>query len=403
MSDLAGSAARPSPHLLQETHNRAMAAMAAGDFTGARELLKQALRIGADRVPLWLNLAGCCRALGDADGALAAIEGALKVEPRAFRALLMKGSILEGRGQRRQAAMLYGAATGLAPALESLDAPTAQALRHAKAFHVRYMEELAAFIHADIGTVRECSSSVEARRASTFIDLTLARRPNYRQEPTEFFYPGLPAVEFWEREHFPWLPEVEAATASVQQELREILKDDFRDFVPYVQHPQGVPMDQWKDLNHSRRWGALHLVWYGDRVPENADRCPITMGLLEQAPQPRVARRSPAAMFSALQPKTRIPAHTGVANTRLVVHLPLIVPEACGFRVGNDTRLWREGAAWVFDDTIEHEAWNGSDRPRVILIFDVWNPLLSATERDLVIAVMQAIDKFNGEAPKSDL
>jgi aspartyl/asparaginyl beta-hydroxylase (cupin superfamily) len=93
-----------------------------------------------------------------------------------------------------------------------------------------------------------------------------------------------------------------------------------------------------------------------------------------------------------LQPRTRIPPHTGVSNTRAIVHLPLLVPPGCGFRVGGEVREWREGAAFIFDDTIEHEAWNDSDTPRTILIFDVWNPYLDSTERDLVRAFYAAAD-----------
>ena len=93
-------------------------------------------------------------------------------------------------------------------------------------------------------------------------------------------------------------------------------------------------------------------------------------------------------MFSLLAPRTRIPPHTGVANTRLVCHLPLIVPERCWFRVGAETREWEVGKAFVFDDTIEHEAANDSDRLRVVFIFDVWHPGLSEAERDTVAAIM---------------
>ena len=89
-------------------------------------------------------------------------------------------------------------------------------------------------------------------------------------------------------------------------------------------------------------------------------------------------------MFSILKPRTRIPPHTGTSNTRVTVHLPLIVPPGCRFRVGADTREWREGEAWAFDDTIEHEAWNDSDQPRAILIIDAWNPLLTEAEREVV-------------------
>lgn len=68
--------------------------------------------------------------------------------------------------------------------------------------------------------------------------------------------------------------------------------------------------------------------------------------------------------------------------------LPLVLPGPAGFRVGNETREWKIGTAWVFDDTIEHEAWNDADATRVIMIFDIWNPLLSAAERELITALL---------------
>jgi aspartyl/asparaginyl beta-hydroxylase (cupin superfamily) len=108
-------------------------------------------------------------------------------------------------------------------------------------------------------------------------------------------------------------------------------------------------------------------------------------------------------MFSVLAPNTRIPPHTGVSNTRLVTHLPLVVPEGCGFRVGSSTRPWRVGEAFVFDDTIEHEAWNTSDTWRAVLIFDVWSPFIPPREQEKIVEVMEAMDAFHGASPGSDL
>ena len=71
--------------------------------------------------------------------------------------------------------------------------------------------------------------------------------------------------------------------------------------------------------------------------------------------------------------------------------MPLIVPSDCTFRVGNETRVWEYGKAWVFDDTIEHEAANSSDRQRVILIFDIWNPALTEAERELVCELQRGL------------
>jgi aspartyl/asparaginyl beta-hydroxylase (cupin superfamily) len=134
----------------------------------------------------------------------------------------------------------------------------------------------------------------------------------------------------------------------------------------------------------------------GRPVEDNAARCPRTVAALKAAPQPAMPGRTPSAMFSLLKPHTRIPAHTGVTNARLVVHLPLVVPEGCGFRVGNDTRQWVPGKAWVFDDTIEHEAWNDSDLLRTVLIFDIWHPDLTPAERELITAAMEGLAAFRG-------
>ena len=127
-------------------------------------------------------------------------------------------------------------------------------------------------------------------------------------------------------------------------------------------------------------------------VEANAVRCPETLKVLAAVPQPEMRGRTPSAMFSLLQPKTRIPPHTGVTNARLVAHLPLIVPEGCGFRVGGETRPWIEGKPFAFDDTIEPEAWTDSDHLRSVLIFDVWNPHLTERERELIARYYEAAD-----------
>jgi aspartyl/asparaginyl beta-hydroxylase (cupin superfamily) len=120
------------------------------------------------------------------------------------------------------------------------------------------------------------------------------------------------------------------------------------------------------------------------------------MELLAKLPQPQVPGASPNAMFSLLAPQTRIPPHVGISNTRLVCHLPLIVPEGCWFRVGAETRYWQHGKAFVFDDPMEHEAFNPSDQLRIVFIFDVWHPDLTPTERDAVGALIGSEGETTG-------
>jgi aspartyl/asparaginyl beta-hydroxylase (cupin superfamily) len=212
----------------------------------------------------------------------------------------------------------------------------------------------------------------------------------------------LPAIEFFERDDFPWLDRFEASADGIREEFLRVFQTE-DGFVPYVSYPPDVPLNQWAALNHSPSWSAFHLYEKGREVAANAAKCPLTMGLLATAPQPVQFGRTPAAMFSLLKPGTRIPPHTGVSNVRLVTHLPLIVPPDCGFRVGNEIREWVPGKAWIFDDTIEHEAWNGSDSLRVVLIFDVWHPQLSQSEREMITALGAAVDQYVGEAGNFDL
>jgi aspartyl/asparaginyl beta-hydroxylase (cupin superfamily) len=105
-------------------------------------------------------------------------------------------------------------------------------------------------------------------------------------------------------------------------------------------------------------------------------------------------------LFSLLRPGARIPPHTGQINARLICHLPLIVPDGCGFRVGNEVRRWIEGETLIFDDTIEHEAWNNSGRLRVVLLFDIWRPELSLEERKLVAATLAAVGAYDAAASR---
>jgi aspartyl/asparaginyl beta-hydroxylase (cupin superfamily) len=220
----------------------------------------------------------------------------------------------------------------------------------------------------------------------------------YVAEPTFLTVPRLPAVPFFERGLTPWIERIEATTEEIAAEARQVIADDAAasGFVPYVDNPPGVPANQWAELDHSPQWSAFFFLKHGARQEANLARCPRTAALLDAIPLISLAGRAPNAFFSLLKPRTRIPPHTGVTNARATVHLPLIVPEGCGFRVASETRHWAPGTAWVFDDSIEHEAWNDSEQPRLILIFDVWNPYLDAEETGFVREMLAAYDAHYG-------
>jgi aspartyl/asparaginyl beta-hydroxylase (cupin superfamily) len=233
-------------------------------------------------------------------------------------------------------------------------------------------------------------SRVERARAERFVSNFSHRTRQFHQEPTDFHYPGLPELEFHDPGLFPELAGFAHQTDAIRSEFDALIAAETAQMVPYIRYPERVPLRQWRELNNNRDWTAVHLLQKGERVEANARHCPRTMDAIAKLPQPRVRGASPNAMFSLLAPRTRIPPHTGVANTRLVCHLPLIVPPGCGFRCGESIVEWKVGEAFVFDDTIEHEAWNDSDEPRVVLIVDLWPPALTAAERVAVAAVIGA-------------
>ena len=333
---------------------------------------------------LWLKLSAMRRAAGDPASALQAVERSLAISPLDFSALLSRALLLERLGDAR-ATEAFSHAIALVPPDDRIPAPMAKAVEHARrkaAEHQARMEQrLSAAIPANVG-------EIERRRLERFVSNSARRTRHFHQEPTDFHYPGLPEFDFHERAEFPELETLEAATPVIRREFDALIAAEAAEMVPYIRYPDHVPLAQWRELNENRDWTAIHLLQNGRAIEANARHCPETMNAIARLPQPEVEGASPNAMFSLLAPKTKIPPHTGVANTRLVCHLPLIVPPNCGFRAGATTREWKVGEAFVFDDTIEHEAWNESDELRVVLILDLWPPALSPAER---IAIAQII------------
>lgn len=364
--------------------------MQRGEAAKARELFHRATQADPSHPSLWSNLASSLHALGLAQEELEAVERALSLDPRHLASLLQKGALIEARGDARNAARAYRNA--LATLAAGAEPPTAAAALARAREVVRSDEDaLAAAIEQRLAGVRALHGGGTYRRVDQCVAHLAGKRRRFNPEPTFMYFPEIPAIEFFERGEFPWLDAVEAATEDIRDELTSVLIADRAGLEPYIAYPDGVPIDQWKELNKSRRWSAYFLWNQGVAQPAHLARCPRTAQALAGAPQCDVAGRGPTVFFSILDARTTIPAHSGVTNTRLTVHLPLIVPPDCGFRVGNETREWIPGKAWVFDDTIEHEAWNRSDSPRAVLIFDIWNPFLSGAERDMVRAATEAV------------
>ena len=363
-------------------------AVAGGDVAEARRLLEALTADAPDRAETWLKLAAMCRAQGDIDAALAAVAGALRIDPLAFLPLLMKASLLDAAGRTFEAGEAYGHALAQRP--ERMPAELAGTVATAERRHAGHVAASAQRLADAAAEQADQLTRREWRRVRRFQSNILRTTRPFHAEPSHFHYPGLVEREFHDLEDFPWLADLEAATSAITEDFHRVMAAERAELVPYIQYPDDVPLRQWAELNRNPAWTAIHLVQNGVTIAANARHCPATMALLAGCDQPQIPQRGPNAMFSLLAPGAHIPPHTGVANTRLVCHLPLIVPAGCWFRVGEERRDWVVGEAWVFDDTIEHEALNPSDALRVILIVDTWHPGLSMRERAAVAATMVA-------------
>jgi aspartate beta-hydroxylase len=370
--------------------------MQRGDAARARDLFQRATQADPGHPALWSNLAASLHALGLLPEELQAIERALALEPRHLLALLQKGSLLEATGDPRNAARAWRNALATLPPGQTPPEAVAALIEHARTAVADDDELLAAAIEERVAEIRARHGSGPSRRVERCMDLLTGRRRRFDSRPTFLYFPEIPAVEFFDRGDFPWLDAIEAGADEIRSELMSVLTSDREGLEPYIAYPQGVPLDRWQELNHSRRWSAYFLWNQSVPQPAHLARCPRTAQLIQSAPQCDVVARGPTAFFSILDANTRIPPHSGVTNIRLTVHLPLIIPPNCGFRVGSETREWIAGRAWVFDDTIEHEAWNLSEIPRAVLIFDIWNPFLTPAERDLARAVTETVGTYYG-------
>jgi aspartate beta-hydroxylase len=375
-----------------------------GNLARAHEVLVQAARSDPSNPSVWINLAAALRGLNRHDEELQALDRALALEPANLRALLQKASIQELQNDARAAAYTYRKALQSITPTTPVPAWMHELLTHARQFVEANNRALESFLEERLVALRTKYAHVPLHRFDRCLATVMQRKRIYRQQPSFLYFPELPAIEFHERANFPWLDSIEAATHDIRAELLDVLADESADLEPYISHENGRPIERkWRELNQSRRWSVYYLWREGVAYQEHLARCPRTVAALQSWPRCEVPGSSPNAMFSILDAKTRIPPHTGVYNTRLFVHLPLIVPPGCRFRVGGEQREWQPGHAFVFDDTIEHEAWNDSDEPRAVLIFDIWNPDVREEEREMVSTTIAGVSEWYGRPEQRDV
>ena len=363
-------------------------ALRRGDHAAARALLSRAVQDAPAGQRPWAALAQACRMAGDPAAERDALASLLADSPRDLPGLLLMAERRRDDGEDRAAASFYTAALNQAAATPP-PARLQPLLDRARGFvtqvQARYERHLLSAV--DLSDADDAPPT----RFRRSVDLMLGRRELHLQQPSMFYFPGLPQRLFYERDEFPWVAELEAAAPAIRAELAALTED----FAPYVVGDPDRPRPVANPLLDDPGWGAFYL-WRSGEPTEGAARCPAAMAALARLPIPRIAGRSPMALFSRLKPGTHIRPHHGLLNTRLICHLPLVVPDGCAIRVGDETRAWREGELLIFDDSVEHEAWNRGPGTRTVLLFEIWRPEVAAGEREQLTRLFEAVDAYGG-------
>ncbi len=368
-------------------------ALRRGDARSARAAFDHVVAAGYATQQLRLLQAQACAMLGDRAAAHHALDALLAVDPANLYALILRGDLHIAAGDQRAAVSWYQAALSQAPRAGVLPADLLASLRRAQTAVAGAGQAFQDHLDRHLAEAGVVSGSAGARFDEA-LRILAGDAPVQLQQPTNFYYPGLAPRPFFDRADFEWVAALEAAAPIIREELNAALADP-NALKPYVAAEADRPAKRHALLDDAD-WSAFHLFRNGRAVPENAERCPQTMAALAALPIPYIAGRSPMALFSVLRGGTHIPAHCGMLNTRLICHLPLIVPENCRLRVGNVTRIVEQDRAMIFDDSIEHEAWNDSSTTRVVLLFEIWRPDLTAAEQMSLTALYEAISVYTG-------
>lgn len=377
----------------------AMVAMGQGQGTRATQLLNDVLERWPQDLLTLGNLVQVHGLAGNDAEALRVARQVLALRPGHYVARLRAAQALERAGRAEQAlpqyfrALIDAQAEGRWTSAETTPAPLRPLVEHAMRFVNRGRAELYDRIMAPL---RQRYGMQEMARVDTCVAVYLGDRradpPTGTQQPRFLYFPDLPSTPFLDTALVPELAALEAQTAVIQGELDAVLEQPAGQ--EQVFHNPALAAANLRGSRGAPSWTGFYFHRHGQVRAANAAACPQTFAALERLPLCRVREHGPETLFSVLTPGTHLLPHRGVTNTRVVGHLALRIPPDCVLRVAEIEHRWIEGRTVLFDDTYLHEAWNRSDRTRVVLIFDLWNPHLTPAERHALAELVAAIGDF---------
>jgi len=189
---------------------------------------------------------------------------------------------------------------------------------------------------------------------------------------------------FYESNAFPYLTPLIQSIDLITNELIALRKNQSR--ASWLEtFPNYVLADQ------PSSWEVFTFKFFGLNHTKNQALCPITTRIIQSIPE------LISCDFSRMKAKTTIKSHKGYSRMILRGHLSLVIPvgNLCGIRVGKEIKYHAPGELIIFDDSYEHSAWNHSNEERIVLMFDIPNPLWGYTSEEISrFKIMNLEDPF---------
>lgn len=400
-----GLAAHPRDDGLQLVASQGL--MALGRFAEAAGRL-EALTVASPGIgEAWMRLGACRLHLGDTAGAAAALERGLEHAPDSFIARLQLAESLQVLGRSDEALVQFFRAVTTAQAKGRWlnDQTTAPDLREPvrRAMAIIDAGRQALFSDAISPLIQQHGAEALQRVTHAlqgYLGLRPAGSPDPRQKPTFLYVPDLQPEPYFDRALFPWYAALEQAADAIRADLQRVLaaREGLQPFLDFSGGARKSDfLDNARDLD-AAAWDGYFFYRHGEAYAEHLAACPATSAALAQVPLTRIDGHAPEVLFSLLSPGTVIKPHHGVTNSRVVTHLPLIVPTDCALEVGGVEHAWTEGRCVTFDDSFLHAAWNRSDHLRVVMILDTWHPRLREVEVQALTQLVETIGAFNTRA-----
>jgi aspartate beta-hydroxylase len=371
------------PTTSQDLLARASALLQMGKADESAHLIRRAIA----KEPDWAEAHNCLGAalqrLGANDEALACHDKALALAPNLSDALFLRGRALQALGRGAEAIRCYEAVLAQAPSNAQVQFWLATALhasgRTEEAF-VRYRNaasldpRFAAHMQkalADDAQRHQASAQAGMQRLNLYIASFLTNHGAARMG----HYPGLSSAPFHDVARLPGAQALEKNYEAIREEITNLANTDFQ--------------SEAEGLKENGEWDVFLFYERGRKNDKNCARCPVITRLIES--HNTVRTQAGLLYVSKLNPGTQIKPHKGPTNVRLRCHLGIKIPDGdCGLTVGGETRRWQQGRCLVFDDSLEHEAWNRTPESRIVLIIDFWHPDLTAAE----IAYLEGLHRF---------